>query len=132
MKNHANPVNSSKIVLASGKYKMISENLVKELNQIAGSTMEGNVCYLHEKVPENNQFFEGFENKRKNIVAIAEKYNNITEIGFNAGHSAALMLSANPNLNLTSIDIGDHSYTIPCANMASATFTKPAMFAPFT
>jgi predicted O-methyltransferase YrrM len=96
---------------------MISENLVKELNQIAGSTMEGNVCYLHEKVPENNQFFEGFENKRKNIVAIAEKYNNITEIGFNAGHSAALMLSANPNLNLTSIDIGDHSYTIPCANI---------------
>lgn len=23
-------------------------------------------------------------------------------------------------------------YTTPCANMASATFTKPAMFAPFT
>lgn len=23
-------------------------------------------------------------------------------------------------------------YTTPCANIASATFTKPAMFAPFT
>ncbi len=23
-------------------------------------------------------------------------------------------------------------YTIPCANIASATFTKPAIFAPFT
>jgi predicted O-methyltransferase YrrM len=96
---------------------MISESLVKELNQIAGSNMMGNLCYSHEQVPENNQFYEGFENKRKNIVAIAKKYNNITEIGFNAGHSAALMLTANPNLNLTSIDIGYHSYVIPCANI---------------
>ena len=101
---------------------MISENLVNELNQIAGSNMEGNVCYLHEQVPKNNQFFEGFENKRKNIVAIAKKYNNITEIGFNAGHSAALMLLANPNLNLTSIDIGHHSYTVPCANIIQKYF----------
>jgi len=96
---------------------MISESLVKELNQIAGSNMEGNLCYLHEQVPENNEFYEGFENKRKNIVAIAKKYNNITEIGFNAGHSAALMLSANPQLHLTSIDIGTHSYIKRCANL---------------
>jgi predicted O-methyltransferase YrrM len=96
---------------------MISESLVRELNQIAGSNMEGNLCYLHEQVPENNEFYEAFEIKRKNIVAIAEKFNNITEIGFNAGHSAALMLTANPNLNLTSIDIGYHSYTIHCANV---------------
>jgi predicted O-methyltransferase YrrM len=96
---------------------MISESLVKELNQIAGNNLEGNLCYLHEQVPENNEFFIGFESKRKNIVAIAEKYNNITEIGFNAGHSAALMLTANPNLYLTSIDIGYHSYTVPCANI---------------
>jgi hypothetical protein len=96
---------------------MISESLVRELNQIAGSNMEGNLCYLHEQVPENNQFFDGFENKRKNIVAIANKYNNITEIGFNAGHSAALMLSANPQLHLTSVDVGSHSYVVPCANV---------------
>jgi predicted O-methyltransferase YrrM len=96
---------------------MISESLIKELNQTAGSNMEGNLCYLHEQVPENNEFHKAFEIKRKNIIAIAEKYNNITEIGFNAGHSAALMLTANPNLYLTSIDIGRHSYTVPCANI---------------
>jgi hypothetical protein len=96
---------------------MISESLIKELNQIAGSNMEGNLCYLHEQVPENNEFYKDFEIKRKNIASIAKKYNNITEIGFNAGHSAALMLTANPNLNLTSIDIGKHSYTVPCANV---------------
>ena len=96
---------------------MISESLVKELNQIAGSNMEGNLCYLHEQVPENYEFHKAFEIKRKNIISIAKKYNNITEIGFNAGHSAALMLSANPNLYLTSVDIGRHSYTVPCANV---------------
>lgn len=96
---------------------MISESLIKELNQIAGSNMEGNLCYLHEQVPENNEFHEDFEIKRKNIIAIAEKYNHITEIGFNAGHSAALMLTANPNLYLTSVDNGYHSYTVPCANI---------------
>ena len=96
---------------------MISESLIKELNQIARSNMEGNLCYLDKYVPKNNEFFIGYESKRKNIVAIAKKYNNITEIGFNAGHSAALMLSANPNLYLTSIDIGYHSYTAPCAEI---------------
>jgi predicted O-methyltransferase YrrM len=101
---------------------MISENLVKELNQTAGSKMEGNLCYVHHQVPENNEFYKGFENKRKNIVAMAKKYNNITEIGFNAGHSAALMLSANPQLHLTSIDIGTHSYTTPCANIIQQYF----------
>ena len=101
---------------------MVSKSLIKELNQIAGSNMEGNLCYLHEQVPENNEFFIGFESKRKNIVAIAEKYNNITEIGFNAGHSAAFMLTSNPNLYLTSIDIGHHSYTLPCANIIQKYF----------
>ena len=37
-----------------------------------------------------------FEIKRKNLMAIASRYNHITEIGFNAGHSAALMLTAQP------------------------------------
>ena len=101
---------------------MISESLIKELNQIAGSNMEGNLCYLHEQVPENNEFYKAFEIKRKNIIAIAEKYNNITEIGFNAGHSAALMLTDNPNLYLTSIDIGHHSYVVSCAEVIQRYF----------
>jgi predicted O-methyltransferase YrrM len=84
--------------------------------------MEGNLCYFHEQVPNNNEFHEDFEIKRKNIVAIAKKYNNITEIGFNAGHSAALMLTANPNLYLTSIDIGHHSYVVSCAEVIQRYF----------
>ena len=34
------------------------------------------------------------------------------EIGFNAGHSADVFLSENPNLKLVSYDIGEHLYTL--------------------
>ena len=37
------------------------------------------------------------------------------EIGFNAGHSSAIILSANSDIVLTSIDICEHPYTVPCA-----------------
>lgn len=35
---------------------------------------------------------------------------SVMEIGFNAGHSAQLFLSTNPNIHLTSFDIGIHDY----------------------
>jgi hypothetical protein len=35
---------------------------------------------------------------------------NVMEIGFNAGHSADLFLSSNPDIHLTSFDLGQHSY----------------------
>ena len=35
---------------------------------------------------------------------------NVMEIGFNAGHSAELFLSSNPQINLVSFDIGIHNY----------------------
>jgi predicted O-methyltransferase YrrM len=95
----------------------IDKNLIKQLNEIAGHDQEGSLCYLHTYVPKHHGFWDDFEIKRKNILAIASRYNTITEIGFNAGHSAALMLTANPNLKLTSIDIGRHSYTVPCATV---------------
>lgn len=34
----------------------------------------------------------------------------ILEIGFNAGHSAATMLSSRPDVTLTSVDIATHAY----------------------
>jgi hypothetical protein len=96
---------------------IIDKNLLEQLNEVAGGSQEGNLCYYHRYVPEHNGFFPDFEIKRKNMLAIASRYNTITEIGFNAGHSAALMLTANSNLKLTSVDIGYHSYTVPCANI---------------
>jgi predicted O-methyltransferase YrrM len=37
---------------------------------------------------------------------------HMLEIGFNAGHSAELVLKNNPSLTLTSFDLGSHDYVI--------------------
>merc|ERR1719444_529082 len=44
-------------------------------------------------------------------VARGPTVKNICEIGFNAGHSAALFLNANPEANLYTFDIGQFAYT---------------------
>jgi len=56
-------------------------------------------------------------NKQENIselVSNAPEGAEILEIGFNAGYSALLMLMSNPTINLTCVDIKDHTYTPLC------------------
>ena len=48
----------------------------------------------------------------KNIVQ-DEKVKNVMEIGFNAGHSSELFLQTNPNIRVTSFDIGQYN----CVNV---------------
>merc|ERR1740138_996984 len=45
-------------------------------------------------------------------VARGPTVQNICEIGFNAGHSAALFMNANPEANLYSFDIAQFKYTL--------------------
>lgn len=45
----------------------------------------------------------------KNLIS-KENILNVMEIGFNGGHSAETFLSNNPNIHLTSFDIGIHDY----------------------
>ena len=44
------------------------------------------------------------------------------EIGFNAGHSAEVMLQNNKNLNLTSFDLGCHNYVITAKEYIDNTY----------
>ncbi|CAE7884584.1 eEF2 [Symbiodinium microadriaticum] len=44
------------------------------------------------------------------------------EIGFNAGHSALLMLSAHPKLQVIAFDLCEHAYTKPCFDILAAAF----------
>lgn len=47
----------------------------------------------------------------KDLISITSKPNiNVMEIGFNAGHSAEILLQNNKTLTLTSFDIGAHDY----------------------
>ena len=47
---------------------------------------------------------------------------NAMEIGFNAGHSADIFLKSNPDLFLTSFDLGDHAYVLEAKKYIDATY----------
>ncbi|CAE6909356.1 HYDIN [Symbiodinium natans] len=44
------------------------------------------------------------------------------EIGFNAGHSSLLLLSAHPKLKVVAFDLCEHAYTKPCFDVLAAAF----------
>lgn len=80
--------------------------------QTSNEKLEGNIF------TENHSFHisKRLDIKRNNISLISlnptMKYG--LEIGFNAGFSTLLMLISNPQLHMTCIDLGEHSYTRPC------------------
>ena len=98
---------------------MIPIDLLKKLNNAvdqSGEAMEGNICYHHQQ-QDRTEMFRGFDGKRRNLQKLAKMYNNILEIGFNAGHSSAIMLSSDDQVTITSVDIATHAYVKPCAKI---------------
>jgi hypothetical protein len=61
---------------------------------------------------------------------IASAKSSVLEIGFNAGHSAALMLAANPSLTYKGIDICEHGYSKPCFEVLARHFPGRVAFYP--
>jgi hypothetical protein len=65
---------------------------------------------------------DAFEHKRHNLFKLAKTAKNIIEIGFNAGHSTAIMLLANPDSKITIFDLGEHPYTRPALEYLKRVF----------
>lgn len=87
------------------------------LNRIvigSGERLEGSLFYFHNTRRPAQRPALRRRHKRVNYAFCAITTPNILEIGFNAGHSALLALSANPALLYRGIDIGGHGYTLPC------------------
>lgn len=90
-----------------------------ELIRKSGVTKpEGNCVQAHLSFTRDARL----EAKRANLAAIAGKCSRLMEIGFNAGHSAAVFLAANPDLQIVSFDINEHPYTDPCARYLQEVF----------
>lgn len=102
------------------------EEIVRGLNQIvieSGAALEGNLYYRHHQNLRHDQtIFPQFAHKRRQLAALSTHKKRVMEIGFNAGHSAAIMLCANPDLRYFGIDIGWHAYTVPCAQFLNEKF----------
>jgi hypothetical protein len=77
-----------------------------------GATLEGNSVYYHQSL---NRFQELLPKQINLFWAGLTATTRICEIGFNAGHSALLMLLGRPKtpVNFTIFDIGEHAYVKP-------------------
>lgn len=100
------------------------EETYQQLTDIAYSfniVVEGNIYNLH-GAEKSYVPFDGFLPKRHTYALFAAANNSILEIGFNAGHSALLALTANPELTYTAVDICQHAYTVPCYEFLKSKF----------
>lgn len=89
----------------------------------AKETMEGNIFYW-----DRDPDFDGrpptanLAPARRNMWRATRFKRQLLEVGFNAGHSALLALSANPSLVYHGVDLGIHRYTAPCVDYLKAEF----------
>jgi predicted O-methyltransferase YrrM len=90
--------------------------IISELNDIVNGPVEGNYCFIHNtQINKDSVPIKERSWKREFLRKSVKHSKYALEIGFNAGHSAAIMLSTNPNLTLVAIDISHYAYTEKCA-----------------
>lgn len=89
---------------------------------IDSKIIEGNIY----SKPNERKACELLRQKQQNIVDILSNnnFNNVLEIGFNAGFSALLMLMSNPSIKLTCVDINMHKYTKVCFDQIKKDFNN--------
>lgn len=101
--------------------------VLDRLNSIvrdSGAPLEGNLCYLHHQanISSDSPLVAEKEPLRANFLQLVRRSSRLLEIGFNAGHSAALALMENPGLRYIGVDIGINPYSRACANALSEIF----------
>lgn len=103
------------------------KNFLHDLKNIVSSTnypLEGNCFYHHQTF----ELYPALYNKQLNLFWCGKQtYENVCEIGFNAGHSCLLLLlgrNIKAPLNFTIFDIGFHLYTRPCFEYIKSKFTN--------
>jgi len=60
--------------------------------------------------------------KRRNLMELATKARNVLEIGFNGGHSALLILLANPQIKISIVDLFTSPYAEACFDYLNRCF----------
>lgn len=95
---------------------------LKNIIMNSNSTLEGNCFYYDRSL---NLFPELYTKQLNLFWCGKQEIENICEIGFNAGHSAMLLLLGRNNtpLNFTIFDIGHHPYTKPTFEYIKSKFS---------
>lgn len=87
------------------------QDVLDDIVKQSGENLEGDCLHEHMNV---NSRPGSLKNKQLNLISAANNSYNALEIGFNAGHSALLMLLANPRLKLICFDDMRHKYSHKC------------------
>lgn len=110
---------------AQERYKILEPvidmhaNILTQIAFQTGTPLEGNCFTMHNTFVRN----EDLISKRVNLMEIARHGKKILELGFNAGHSALLLLlGALPDTEITFVDIGIHPYVPPCFQYLNSKF----------
>lgn len=108
------------------KYQDKKNEYVESIKQIildTKETPEGNIFYPHKTL----NLLPVLKNKQANLFWCGKQATTkLCEIGFNAGHSAMVMLLGREEkpLDFTIFDIGEHKYTKPCYNYIKSNFSN--------
>jgi hypothetical protein len=96
------------------------ENIIRNYN----SVLEGNCFYYHASL----NLYPELYTKQINLFWCGQQVKKrICEIGFNAGHSAMLLLLGREQsdpIEFTVFDLGDHSYIYPCLQYIKKEFNQ--------
>jgi hypothetical protein len=94
-------------------------------NSAPGGKVEGNYSHMNGAALKRETPSDPRRSwKREYLRQAVKGSKRALEIGFNPGHSSALMLEAEPKLTLTSVDIAIHDYVRPCGEVVAATYGK--------
>lgn len=117
--------NKNDISLAFQNAHHIFEHHISAIEEIvrkSDSPLEGNSVYYHQTLNRFNELLP----KQINLFWAGQYATaRICEIGFNAGHSALLMMLDRPNtpITFTVFDIGEHKYMQPSLKYIASQFS---------
>ena len=95
------------------------------LNKIviaSGDPMEGNLFHFNLETPDLRAPDPRYRYKRFNFAFACLAGRRLLEVGFNAGHSAMLALTCNPELTYVGVDLARHRYTAACFDYLKSVF----------
>lgn len=94
---------------------------LKRIVESTGEPLEGNCYSYHQSTVE----FPELANKRANLLWFTLHAKKVAEVGFNAGHSAAVMMAlSSEDTEYLFFDNGEHKYMRPCFDYVTKVFNK--------
>jgi hypothetical protein len=115
-----------RIAFVLDEFRWIFDSLLEIMRRHDHTGYCGNLFFHDISQP----YFIELVPKQINLCHAAKAATKAIEIGFNAGHSAAIMLLANPSLTIRAFDTCSLAYTMPCVEFLNSVFDNRLTLVP--